>query len=103
MCEIDVLPVGAPRSCVCPSPQFTETPRIALPLVAAAVTANVNVAGSPALGTVAGGVMTSVGALATLTVTEPDAVPVVAGVVGVVGAPVAGGVVPVLEPACAPT
>ena len=71
-------------------------------MVAGTVTANVNVEGRPEL-RVAGGVMVSVGAAATLTVTEPEAVPVVAGVVGVVGAPVAGGVVGVLDPACAPT
>ena len=78
------------------SPQSTVTSRIAEPLVAAAATTNVYVEGRPALGAVAGAVMFSVGAPATLTVTVPDAVPVVAGVVGAV--PVAGGVV-VLEPA----
>src|SRR5439155_5935096 len=105
MCETVVLPVIAPRCWMSlPSPQLTVTSRIAEPLVAAAVTANVKVAGNPALGIVAGGVIARPGAEATLTVTFPLAVPVVAGVVGVVGVPLAGGVVPpVLEPACAPT
>ena len=73
-------------------------------MVAGTVTANVNVEGRPALGVVAGGVIVSVGAPATLTVIVPDAVPVVAGagVAGAAGVPVAGGV-GVLEPACAPT
>ena len=100
MCETETVPVTAPRSCDRPSPQLTVTLRIALPLVVAGVTANVNDAGSPALGGVVGPVMMSVGAPLTLTVTVPDAWPEVAGVVGVVGVPVAGGV---LEPACAPT
>ena len=65
-------------------------------MVAGTEKANVNVEGSPALGAVAGGVITSVGAPATLTVTVPVAVPV--------AVPAAGGVLPpVLEPACAPT
>src|SRR5438128_11704094 len=85
-----------------PSPQLTVTSRMAEPLVVAAVTAIVKVEGNPALGIVAGGVMMSVGAEATFTVTVPEAVPLpVVGVVGVV--PVPGGVVPVLDPACAPT
>src|SRR5437773_12316836 len=94
------LPTTTPRSFRSPSPQSTVTLRIALPLAVAAVTATVNDAGSPAPGGVAGGVMTIDGAPLTLTVTLPDDWPDAAGVVGVVGVPVAGGVV---EPACAPT
>src|SRR6185295_6625423 len=89
----------APRSCVCPSPQVTVTLRMALRVVATTVVTNVNVAGRPDVGAVAGGVMTSVGAELTLTVTLPEAWPDAAGVAGVAGVPVAGGVV---EPACAP-
>jgi hypothetical protein len=55
------------------------------PFAAAAVTANVYAAGDPAVGAVAGGVMVSVGAPATLTVTDPEAVPVPPGLVGLVG------------------
>ena len=83
------LPTTAPRSCIAPSPQFTVRSRIALPLVAAAVTTNVNVAGSPAVGAVVGGVITNVGAPATLIVIVAEAWPDVfgAGVVGVVVPP----------------
>jgi hypothetical protein len=96
-----LLPVIAPRSCDgVPSPQFTVTLRIGLAFVVAGVTANVNDAGTPALGGVVGTVMISVGAPATLTVTLPEAWPELAGVVGV-PPPVAGGVVD--EPPCAPT
>jgi hypothetical protein len=56
-----------------PSPQLTTTSRIGLPLAVAAVTTNVNVDGSPAVGGVVGGVITSAGAAATFTVTLPDA------------------------------
>src|SRR5580765_2201580 len=53
------VPVTAPRSCTpLPSPQLTLRSRTAAPLVVAAVTTNENVAGSPALGEVVGGVMT---------------------------------------------
>src|SRR5262249_24987600 len=78
------------------------TSRIGLPLVVAAVTANVNDADRPAVRPVVGAVMRSPGDPVTLTVTLPLAVPDVAGVVGagVVGGVVVGGVV---EPACAPT
>ena len=75
------------------------TLRIGLAFAVAAVTANVNDAGNPALGGVVGTVITNVGAPATLTVTLPEAWPELAG--GVVP-PVAGGVVPD-EPPCAPT
>ena len=78
------------------------TSRIGFPLVVAAVTANVNAAGRPAVRPAAGAVMRRPGVPVTLTVTLPLAVPVVAGVGGA-GVPVVGGVVPVLEPACAPT
>ena len=63
----------------------------------------VNVAGSPALGGVVGGVITIVGAAAMLTVTLPDACPAAVvgavgevGVVGVVGVVGAVGVVELL-------
>jgi hypothetical protein len=75
------------------------TLRIALPLVVAAVVAKVNIAGSPDVGGVVGGVITSVGAELTLTTTVPDAWPEAAGV-GVVPAP---GVGVVVEPPWAPT
>jgi hypothetical protein len=104
VCETVVAAVIAPRCCrPLPSPQSTVTSLIADPFVAGTATVNVNVAGSPALGTVAGGVMLNVGDEATVTVTLPDAVPLVVGVVGAVGVPVVGGGVVVLEPACAPT
>ena len=44
-----------------------------MPPVPAAVTAKMNDEGMPALGEVDGGVITSVGAAFTVTVTEPDA------------------------------
>ena len=98
------VPVNAPRFWLCPSPQLTVTSRIGLPLVVAAVTANVNAAGRPAVRPAAGAVMRSAGVPVTLTVTLPLAVPVVVGAAGAAGAPGAGGAVPpVLEPACAPT
>ena len=101
--ETTLLPVNAPSDCGrLPSPQLTVTSLIALPLLAAAVTANVNDAGSPALGGVVGGVITSVAAAASATFTLPDAVPELATGVGV-GVPVAGGVVPPPVAPCAPT
>ena len=67
--------------------------RTALPFAVAAVTTNVTVAGSPALGGDVGGVMTSVGADAmSMTICAVD-VPVGVGVVGVVPVPVLGVVV----------
>jgi len=63
------------------------------------VTANVNVAGRPALGGVVGGVITRPGAVATFTFTVPDADPVL--VPPVVPPPVVPPPVPV--PACTPT
>jgi hypothetical protein len=81
---------------------LTETSLIALPFEAAAVTANVNVAGRPALGGVVGSVMTSDAAAARAIVTLPDAVPELATGVGV-GVPEPTGVgVPPVDP-CAPT
>ena len=82
------------------SPQSTVSDLIALPFVAGTATAIVNEAGSPALGAVVGGVITSVGAAAMLTMTLPDAVPDAEGVAGVAGAPVVGvdGVVDVEPP-----
>jgi hypothetical protein len=100
-----LLPVIAPRSWVgVPSPQFTVTSRIGLGFVVAGVTTNVNVAGTPALSGVVGGVIVRDGAPATLTITLPEAWPELAGVVPppVVGGVVDGGVV-VDEPPCAPT
>ena len=85
-----------------PSPQLTVTSRTALPLAVAAVTTNEKVAGNPALGGVVGGVITSVGAAATPTVTVPEACPAVPPVAGgvVVGrrrrSPVVGAVAPTL-------
>lgn len=90
------LPLIAPSSVDDPSPQSTVTAFTALPFVVAGVTAIVNDAGRPAFGGDVGGVMTMVGAAATLTVTLADACPDADGVVGVVpvvGVPVAGGVV----------
>ena len=61
-------------------------------MAATAPTAKVNEAGKPALAVV-GGVITNVGAAFTVTVTVPDACPlvvVVAGVVGVVDPPLLG-------------
>ncbi len=55
------------------SPQSTVRSRMALPFVVGTVTANVNDAGTPAVGGVVGGVMTSVGAAEMLTTTVPDA------------------------------
>src|SRR5438046_4962656 len=104
-CDTTALPVTAPRLCVVPSPQSTVRSRTALPFDVAAVTANVKEAGSPTLGGLAGGVITSVGAFETTTVTEPDAVPDELGALGggvpleeleLPPPPVAGG-------ACAPT
>src|SRR3954468_18615191 len=82
MCETTALPVTAPRLCVVPSPQSTVRSRTALPFEVAGVTAKVNAAGKPTLGGLVGGVITSVGAFVTTTVTEPDAVPDELGVVG---------------------
>ena len=103
VCATDVVPLSAPRSLVCPSPQSTITLRIVLGLVVAAPTSNEKRAGSPAVGAVVGGLIRSVGAPARVTVTVPEAWPA-AGVVGVVVVPppLAGGGV-VLEPPCAPT
>src|SRR6185436_6554527 len=100
MWETTALPVTTPRLCDEPSPQFTLTSRMALPLVVAAVTATVNDAGSPSPGGVGGGVIASPGAELTLTTTVPDACPDEAGGVVVPPPPVAGG--GVVEPACAP-
>ena len=77
------LPVTAPSDWLPPSPHRTVRSRTALPLAAAAVTANVNEAGRPALAVV-GGVITNVGAALTVTVTVPDACPLVVVVAGVV-------------------
>ncbi len=82
------VPDTWPRSCVVPSPQFTERSRTALPFAAAAVTAKVKVAGNPTLGGVDGGVIVSDGDAATPTVTVADACP---EVLPVAGAPGAGG------------
>src|SRR4029077_12317778 len=68
VCAPRGVPVTAPRSVVSPSPQRTMRSRTALPLAAAAVIAKVKFAGSPTLGGVVGGVMTSVGAVEMLTV-----------------------------------
>src|SRR5579864_3341180 len=76
MCDTTAFPVTAPRSWTGePSPQSTLKPLIALPLLVAAVTANVNDDGRPAVGAVVGGVITSVGAPATLMVVVADVVP----------------------------
>jgi hypothetical protein len=77
------------------------TLRIGLAFDVAGVTAKVNEAGNPAFGGVVGTVIISVGDPATLTVTLPEAWPVLAGVVGVV--PPVAGVVEVDELPCAPT
>jgi hypothetical protein len=69
VCETTAFPVTAPSSDTVPSFQSTVTVLIALPFCAGTVTAIVNVAGTPAFGGVVGGVMTIVGAAATLTVT----------------------------------
>ncbi len=71
--DATAVPVTAPRFEVSPSPQFTRSSRTALPFCAAAVTANVKLAGSPTLGGDDGGVITSDGADATFTTTVPDA------------------------------
>src|SRR5580704_5040492 len=71
-CVTMAEPTMAPRSWLEPSPQSTCTLRTVLPLVAAAVTANVNDAGNPAPGGVVGGVITNVGADKIPTVTVPE-------------------------------
>ena len=95
-----LLPVIAPRSWVWLSPQFTSTSFTALPPFAAAVTANVNDAGSPPFGAVDGGVITSVGAFVIPTVTLPEAAPELGEGVGVGDAP---GVASPPVDLCAPT
>ena len=106
-CVTAAVPVTAPKLCTpLPSPQLTLKSRTAEPLVAAAVITNENVAGSPALGAVVGGVMTSVGAAMTPTVTVPEAWPgalPVAGAVGVVGLVGVVGVVGAVAPTLAVT
>src|SRR5581483_9040723 len=104
-CCTTALPVTAPRSCICPSPQFTVRSRTRHPLVVAAVTANVYAAGSPAPGGVVGGVMTICGAPA-IAIVIVAVLCVDVGVDGVVGVvPVPPPPVPgvVVEPPCAPT
>lgn len=101
-CDTTAVPEMAPRDCGRePSPQITLTSRTALPFVAATVTANVNDAGKPALGGVAGGVITRAGAAEIVTLTDPDDCPVAGGVV--VPEPVPVPVPPPVAGACAPT
>jgi len=88
VCDTTAFPVTVPNSVDEPSPQSTVTALMALPFVAPGFTAIVKLAGTPALGGVAGGVITIVGAPAILTVTLPDAWPDADGVVGVVPPPV---------------
>src|SRR5581483_9612696 len=109
-CCTTALPVTAPRSCVCPSPQFTVRSRTRQPLVVAAVTANVYAAGSPAPGGVVGGVMTICGAPAmAIVIVAVLCVEVGVGVAPVPPVPPLPVPVPVpvpgvvVEPPCAPT